>query len=148
MIIDSLDNAAQYYHLHPHFEKAFEYVKQLDLSQLEAGKFEIEGKEIHAIVAEKDGVAPEAAKYEAHDRYIDIQVCPSVAETLGWKPRSACRDIKIPYNEEKDVTIFEVVPDTYFTLRPGQFALFYPGDVHGPMIGVGPIKKLVIKVKI
>ncbi len=148
MIIDALDNAGQYYHLHPRFARAFEYVKQLNLETLEPGKYEIEGKDIHAVVSVKDGVAPEAAKYEAHDLYIDIQVCPSGAETLGWKPRSVATDIKIPYNPEKDVTIFEVVPDTYFTLRPGQFAIFYPGDVHGPMIGVGPVKKLVVKVKI
>ncbi|MEJ7678546.1 MAG: YhcH/YjgK/YiaL family protein [Segetibacter sp.] len=39
-------------------------------------------------------------------------------------------------------------PDTYFTLQAGQFAIFYPEDVHAPQIGEGPIKKLVVKIKL
>jgi beta-galactosidase beta subunit len=35
-----------------------------------------------------------------------------------------------------------------FQLTDGQFVIFYPGDVHAPMIGEGEIKKLVFKVKI
>ena len=29
-----------------------------------------------------------------------------------------------------------------------QFAIFYPEDVHAPMIGEGMIKKLVLKIKL
>jgi biofilm protein TabA len=36
----------------------------------------------------------------------------------------------------------------YFQLTDGQFGIFYPEDVHAPMIGEGEIKKLVFKVKI
>jgi len=36
----------------------------------------------------------------------------------------------------------------YFQLTNHQFAIFFPEDVHAPMIGEGQIKKMVIKVKI
>jgi beta-galactosidase beta subunit len=36
----------------------------------------------------------------------------------------------------------------YFGLTNGQFAIFYPEDVHAPMIGTDVIKKLVIKVRL
>jgi YhcH/YjgK/YiaL family protein len=36
----------------------------------------------------------------------------------------------------------------FFQLTDGQFAIFFPEDVHAPMIGEGEIKKVVIKVKI
>jgi beta-galactosidase beta subunit len=36
----------------------------------------------------------------------------------------------------------------YFGLTDNQFAIFYPEDVHAPMIGDGVIKKLVIKIKL
>lgn len=36
----------------------------------------------------------------------------------------------------------------FFQLTNTQFAIFFPEDVHAPMIGEGNIKKLVIKVKI
>lgn len=148
MIIDTLDNADKYISLHPRFAKAFEFIKSQNLSSLEPGKFEIDGKDIHASVSLKDGVTREAAKAEAHNNYIDIQVCPTGKEELGWKPRSKSLSPKEDYNAEKDVTFFADQMDTYFDLLEGQFAIFYPEDVHAPMIGEGPIKKLVVKVKI
>jgi YhcH/YjgK/YiaL family protein len=51
------------------------------------------------------------------------------------------------YNSEKDVQFFKDAPDMFFQLTNGQFAIFFPADVHAPMIGEGQIKKLVIKVK-
>jgi len=39
-------------------------------------------------------------------------------------------------------------PDMFFGLTDGQFVIFFPEDVHAPMIGEDEIKKLVIKVKI
>lgn len=148
MIIDTLDNANKYINLHPLFAKAFEFIKSQDLGKIEPGKFEIDGKEIHASVSLKDGVTREAAKAEAHKNYIDIQVCPSGKEELGWKPLSKATLPKEDYNAEKDVTFYSDEMDTYFQLNAGQFAIFYPEDVHAPMIGEGPIKKLVVKVRI
>jgi YhcH/YjgK/YiaL family protein len=147
MIIDSLTNAEKYSSLHPRFAKAFEFIKSQNLEDMEVGKYPIDGAELHAAVSEKEGVKKEDAKFEAHDHFIDIQVCPKGHETLGWKPRHKCTDIKIPYNPEKDVTFFNGTPDTYFQLHEGQFAIFYPEDVHAPMIGEGLVKKLVLKVK-
>ena len=148
MIIDTLSNSEKYVHLHPLFSKAFEFIKNQNLREIEIGKYAIDGTQVHAAVSEKEGVKKEAAKFEAHDNYIDIQVCPRGVETLGWKPRETCTDINVPYNTEKDVTFFSDQPDTYFQLHEGQFAIFYPEDVHAPMIGEGLIKKLVVKVKL
>jgi biofilm protein TabA len=148
MIIDTLENAEKYIHLHPLFAKAFEFIKNQNLKEIKVGKYPVDGAELHASVSEKDGVKKEEAKFDAHDHFIDIQVCPAGSETLGWKPRNKCKDIKIPYNSEKDVTFFNDQPDTCFQLHAGQFAIFYPEDVHAPMIGEGDIKKLVMKVKI
>ena len=39
-------------------------------------------------------------------------------------------------------------PDMFFQLTNNQFAIFFPEDVHAPMIGKSEIKKMVIKVKI
>ena len=67
---------------------------------------------------------------------------------MGWKPRETCRTEKGPYNEEKDVMFYTDAPDMFFELRGGQFTIFFPNDVHAPMIGDNEIKKMVIKVKI
>ncbi|HEX7692668.1 MAG TPA: YhcH/YjgK/YiaL family protein, partial [Sediminibacterium sp.] len=88
------------------------------------------------------------AKFECHNAHIDIQVCIRGKETIGWKPRSTCTSPKGEYNPEKDVLFYNDAPDMFFGMTDNQFAIFYPEDVHAPMIGEGMIKKLVIKVKV
>ena len=69
-------------------------------------------------------------------------------EKIGWKPREKCVIPNGDYNTEKDVRFFNDEPDMFFQLMNNQFVIFYPEDVHAPMIGEGAIKKLVFKVKI
>ena len=147
MIIDSLSNAAKYTSVHPLFAKAFEYIKSRDLSTLEVGKYEI-SEGLRAIVSDKQGMtaAESGAKFECHNKNIDIQFCIRGNETIGWKPRESCTSQKGDYNPEKDVVFYNDAPDTYFDLKDNQFAIFFPEDVHAPMISDGVVKKLVIKV--
>jgi len=150
MIIDSLKNSSRYTNLHPLFAKAFEYINKTDLHTLEAGKFDIDGSEIMAVAINKSAVTKEEsiAKFECHNQYIDIQLCISGNETIGWKPRASCVLPRGEYNSDKDVLFYDDAPDTYFGLTDMQFAIFYPEDVHAPMIGEGQIKKLVLKIKL
>jgi biofilm protein TabA len=148
MIIDTLANAKKYAGINKNFAKAFGFIASQDLDAIEPGKYPVDGTDIHAAVSLKDGVQQADAKFEAHNNYIDIQVCPSGSEEIGWKPRNTCIQPKGEYNTEKDVIFYSDQPDMYFTLHAGQFAIFFPEDVHAPMIGNGPIKKLVVKVKV
>ncbi len=149
MIIDTLNNASKYTSLHPLFVKAFDFINQNDVATLEDGVIQIEDG-LKVIVNTANGKTAEAslAKFECHDQNIDIQVCLKGLETIAWKPREKCTSPKGEYNPEKDVRFFNDTPDMYFQLTDGQFGIFYPEDVHAPMIGEGEIKKLVFKVKI
>jgi biofilm protein TabA len=149
MIIDTLNNASKYTSLHPLFTQAFEYINQNDIANLPDGVSEI-SEGLKLIVATGNGKTVEAslAKFECHDKNIDIQVCVNGLETIAWKPREKCVNPNGEYNPEKDVRFFNDTPDMFFQLTDGQFGIFYPEDVHAPMIGVGEIKKLVFKVKI
>jgi YhcH/YjgK/YiaL family protein len=149
MIIDSLENAGRYTSIHPLFAEAFEYIKKLDLKNAEIGKTDLsDGLKI--IVAEKVGMKQEesVAKFECHNQNIDIQLCISGKEQMGWKSRQSCSSAKGEYNAEKDVLFYNDAPDMFFELTDNQFAIFFPEDVHAPMIGDEVIKKLIVKVKI
>jgi biofilm protein TabA len=150
MIIDTLVNAQKYFNVHPLFARAFEYIKKTDLNAIEPGKYEIDGANLRAIFSNKKGVtaAESTAKFECHNKHIDIQLCINGKEQIGWKPRETCISANGGYNEGKDVQFYSDAPDMYFQLTNGQFAIFFPEDVHAPMIGETEIKKLVIKVKI
>lgn len=149
MIVDTLKNASKYFSVHPLFEKAFEYIRQTDLVNAKDEKLEI-GEGLKAIFSKAPGKTKEAsvAKFECHNKHIDIQFCIDGMETIGWKPREACVIPNGEYNAEKDLLFFNDRPDMFFQLTNAQFAIFFPEDVHAPMIGNGDIKKLVIKVKI
>lgn len=149
MIIDTIQNASRYFSVHPSFEKAFEYINQNDLANTADGKFDI-AEGLKAIISNAPGKTAETslAKFECHNKNIDIQLCVNGVETIGWKPREKCVTPNGEYNDEKDVQFFGDAPDTFFTLTNGQFAIFFPEDVHAPMIGEGEIKKLVLKIKI
>jgi len=149
MIIDKLENLGQYTGLHKNFSVAFDWLKNQDLEALEIGKFDV-ADGVKVIVSDKDGVTAETAgeKFECHNKNIDIQLCIRGNETMGWKPRTDCTQPKGEFNEEKDVIFYADKPDMYFSLKGGQFVIFYPNDVHAPMIGEGAIKKLVVKVAI
>jgi biofilm protein TabA len=149
MIIDTLNNASKYTSLNPLFAKAFDFINQNDVATIEDGVIQIE-EGLKVIVSTANGKTAEVslAKFECHDKNIDIQVCVNGLETIAWKPREKCVTPNGDYNPEKDVRFFNDAPDMYFQLKDGQFAIFYPEDVHAPMIGEGEIKKLVFKVKI
>jgi YhcH/YjgK/YiaL family protein len=149
MIIDSLENAERYESIHPLFAEAFRYIKSIDLKNAEIGKTDLnEGLKI--IVAEKEGMTTEesTAKFECHNQNIDIQLCISGKETMGWKSRQSCKSPRGEYNSEKDVLFYDDAPDMYFELTDNQFAIFFPEDVHAPMIGDDVIKKLIVKVRV
>jgi YhcH/YjgK/YiaL family protein len=132
------------------FAKAFDYISKTDLAGIGVGKYEIDGDNLKAIISSKKGMtaAESIAKFECHNKFIDIQLCISGKELMGWKPREKCAKENGGYNAEKDVQLYSDEPDMYFGLTDGQFAIFFPEDVHAPMIGEGEIRKLVIKVKI
>ena len=149
MIIDSLQNAAKYYSLHPNFQKAFEYVSQTDIASLEAGAFEI-SEGLKLIVIHGDGNSREESikGFECHDKNIDIQISIQGPETFAWKPREKCVNPNGDYSDERDVRFFHDAPDTFFEMQEKQFAILFPEDVHSAMIGEGALRKIVIKVAV
>jgi YhcH/YjgK/YiaL family protein len=150
MIIDQLENADNYFSVHHLFSKAFAYIKSQNLDSIQPGNYEIENDQLRAIISDKPGKTLEESvtKFESHNKHIDIQLCINGKEKIGWKPRQSCSQPKGEYDDTKDVLFYKDAPDMYFELTNLQFAIFFPEDVHAPMIGDGDIKKMVVKVKI
>jgi YhcH/YjgK/YiaL family protein len=149
MIIDSMANAHRYAELHPLLAEAFAWIGETDLDAAADGKSDI-ADGLKAIISTAPGKTAEAstAKFECHNQNIDIQLCIRGTETIGWRPRQSCELPNGEFNVEKDVQFYHEAPHMFFQLQPGQFAIFFPEDVHAPMIGDGEIKKLVVKVRI
>lgn len=146
MILLSLKNSTRIQALHPRFKKAFDFIQNNDLSQMEPGKVEIDGDALYVSIMETEGKQRSEAKLEAHQKYIDIQVIINGVETMGWSALENGLCEISPYLPEKDIVFFSNEPTTYFSVHPGACAVFFPEDGHAPSIGEGLIKKAVIKV--
>ena len=147
MIIDKLENLKNYASVNPLFPKVVEFLQQNDLNALEAGKYEIVGKDLFVNIQLAKGRTPAEAIIETHNKMIDIQIPLSDAETFGYTQRDALPEAE--YNVEKDITkIPDLAADSYITCQPGMMAIFFPQDGHAPCIaGVPEIKKAIFKVK-
>ncbi|MCM8530408.1 MAG: YhcH/YjgK/YiaL family protein [Lentisphaeraceae bacterium] len=147
MIFDSIENLEKYRGFHSGLDKAFDYMQENDLSALEQGMHEIEGRDIFVISALAEGKAVADGKLEAHKEYIDIQICLAGVDQIGWRPVSECKEIDTPYDADRDIMFFKERPDTLLNVRSGLFAVFFPEDAHAPEVGEGQLHKIIFKVK-
>lgn len=147
MIIASLSDAARYENLNPLFKRAFDFVREADLSTLEPGPHVLEKDALIVMVNEPVMKKPENARMEVHDRFIDIHIPLTWEEGFTWKDRAALETPSDPFHREKDAQHYDDAADTSFLVKPGQFAVFFPEDAHAGCIGEGTIRKLVIKVR-
>jgi len=148
MILDSLKNSARYHALNPRLERAFRFIAQTDLEALEPGLHAIEGDDIFVNVLDTELKKPCDAKLEVHNAYLDVQVLVrGREERFGWSERADVREPLADFDAEKDIQFFDDAPQTYYTVRPGQFTILLPDDAHAPMVGEGAIKKIIVKVR-
>ena len=153
MIVDTIDHLSHYAALNPRFELVVEFLSKNNLAELEAGIHHIDGEDVYVNVQEAPVKSRQQARFESHRRMIDIQVPVSAPEEHGWAPLAA-----LPvgeYNADSDMTFHDPLPpatpdtvaQTYFTLCPGQFAIYFPTDGHAPAITTKALRKAIFKVK-
>lgn len=151
MIFDNIKNAQTYFKLGANFKKAFEFLKNEDLSRL--GKYEIEGNNIWANIQEYQTKLPQEGKLEAHRKYIDIQFIIKGEEKLG------CLNIAqtledTPYSVESDLEFLKAKdPENinFTKAKEGDFLIFFPHDAHMPGLCTDVpkyLKKAVVKIRV
>lgn len=148
MILDKFKNADLYAGITENLKKGFDFLKNTDLSKIEIGRYEIEGKNVFALVSEYESKAHQDCRLEAHQTYADIQYVVSGREAIGFATLSG-QTVTSEYNPDKDIVFFsgETTP---LILDAGMFAVFFPQDVHRPCMQIsGPekVKKVVVKVR-
>ena len=74
MITDKLENYRLYSRMSDRIAIALMYLLTTDLKSLKKGKYIIEEDEIFAQVSEYDTKPSEEVKWEAHCKFVDIQV--------------------------------------------------------------------------
>lgn len=151
MIFDRLKNTSQYNVLGEKIKKGFDFLINTDLKSLPIGKYEIEGNEIFANVQTLKTKPKEDKKWEVHRKYIDIQYVIKGREKMGFGILEDFKNTISPYDNEKDIEFLDGEKFNYIDVYEGDFVIFYPNDVHAPMLSVKneeEIKKVIVKIAI
>ncbi len=148
MIYDHLKNAQLYFSLGGRIEKALKYLSETNFTNVEPGKYEIEGDNIFALVQAYDTKPLSSGRWEAHKNYIDIQYIILGKEKIGFTESSKVIIIE-EYDESTDYAIYKG-DGNFLYADEGHFVILFPTDIHMPGIAINiprPVKKVVVKVK-
>jgi biofilm protein TabA len=150
MIVTDFDSLAQQIALTPALQTALDWLSTAQAQDLPDGRVEIDGASVYALV--QSYTSKPEPRWEAHQRYLDIQYVVAGSELFGWAPAEALLPAD-PYNPEKDVVKGSVpAPAASFVrLAPGQLAVVWPADAHAPGTAdsaPAPVKKIVVKVRV
>ena len=147
-IIGKLESVGELAALGPNFAKAVAFLTSHDLATLPAGRNAIDGDEVWANVDEIELMSPAEKRPELHRKYFDLQIPLACEETFGlarFDERS-----EGSFDGTKDIG-FYTQPVELVTLRPGEFAVFYPGTcLHEPgcsLTGPRAQRKIIVKIR-
>lgn len=151
MIVDRLDSAALGTLDDPRLRRALQYLASTDVRSLAPGRHELDGDRLFALVQDFATRPPEACRWEAHRRYIDVQFVAEGVERMGWLTLAQAREVE-PYDAARDVAFYAAGRD-FVTLEAGMLAIFWPSDVHAPCCSPADgephqVRKVVVKIAV
>ena len=146
MIIDDLKNIDQYHNIP---KEAADYLQILS-GQSDSGHYEL-GNGIYANIDIYEPKMFEDCRFEAHKKYIDIQMLLEGQERLDYTNIERL-EILQEYDETRDVMFFKDSSKNFDSviLEPSKFVFIYPWEAHKPQISTGYklIKKVVVKIPV
>lgn len=147
MICDTLDRLTACLRL-PGLREAAAFLQTAD--SLPCGEYPLGGGNFVRI-QEYETRPENECRWEAHHKYIDLQVLLRGRERIGWMPlERAGRGGE--YNPGGDVRFFDGAADAsaVISMEEGLFALFFPEDAHRPCCADGcpsGVRKAVCKLR-
>jgi biofilm protein TabA len=150
MITSTLSQLHWYKIISPNFEKAIAYALSADFAAMAPGRYPVDGENVLAIVNEYTTKPPSECDPESHREYADLQIMLVGAERFGYTPLTD-QEASTPYAPENDIAFYTIPGEdlNFITLRPGQFIIFFPSDIHQPEVFTHHpdlVKKVVLKV--
>lgn len=147
MIIDKTENLSMYKNLLPNLEAGLQAVQALG-SNMEVGKYDFEGG--YFMIQEGETRPVEDGDYEAHRKYLDVQIMVSGGEQVAWSDATDLAESG-EYDMAKDKVMFSGAADHVFLVSEGMSWVAFPHDAHKACRDTGKkmhYKKIVMKLPI
>ena len=150
MLFCNVKIAEKYNYLEEKFTVAYRWLEETDIRDLPEGFYPLMGDDVIAGVQEYETSPWEERQFETHDRYFDIQFMVTGDEVFGVCSREGLKEVS--RIEENDVVFYEdpELPGRVL-LKEGDLIVVAPEDAHKPRCAAGtpgPVKKVVVKIKI
>ncbi len=148
MIWDTIENSGVYAGLGKRFEDGFNFIKNA-APDIAEGRYELDGENLFATVAEVETKLSSEGEFEAHKKYVDLQYIIEGNEQLEVAELKTLAPSKA-YNSEKDCAFYTGTGST-INVSAGQFYLLFPQDGHKPCCHTQKglkVKKLIVKIKL
>ena len=133
--------------------RALNFLKHTDLKALSGGRHAIEGDMMYPNVDDVETKLFETTKPESHKNYVDIQFMVSGEENMGFFVDHG-RVQPIESYPERDCYFYpnESVDEGTIYCPEGYYTVFFPSDIHRPLLAVNDkpisIRKVVVKVHV
>ena len=132
MIYDTTKNLSSYKGISKNLDAAIEYLAKNDVSKLDEGKYPVVGSDTVIVQVSRYETKDLAeAKFEAHKKYIDIQIVFEGKEGCYYLPLDGLEEDG-PFFPDRDVGFYKGENKVCFPLEAEMFAIFFPCDVHKP----------------
>lgn len=149
MIYGNVKNKDEYSFLPQNLKKCFDYIQNNDLSNLQKGSYEIDGKDLFVNIVEYETTTEDNRFWEAHKNYLDLHFIINGEEIINVNFINNME--QKPFVEQDDFLPLEGDKKTSVVLQKDDFLICYPNDAHMTAIQVEKptnIKKAIFKVKI
>jgi biofilm protein TabA len=131
--------------------KALDWLKATDLTSLKPGRYAIDGDAMYASVETVTTKKFATTRPESHKNYLDVQYVVDGTEQLGFAVDRGQADVTEAM-PERDLYFYagDVVDDGTIVSKAGNFAVFYPLDLHRPCCAYHDepttVHKVVVKI--
>ncbi|MEI7420521.1 MAG: YhcH/YjgK/YiaL family protein [Prolixibacteraceae bacterium] len=149
MILDTIKNSDRYLSIGKGIAETLRYIQNNDLSEVQRGRYEIDGKRLVMIVSESKNSNTNECRLEGHRRFIDLQYWVSGSELMGHEILDN-QPVLDEYNEEIDCAFYNCIA-SFSRLLPGMFVIFFPSDLHTAVsdpLSDEKVKKIVFKIAV
>lgn len=145
MILDRIENASLYRNLGHRVAEAIDYLAQTNLADLPTGRQELDGDRLLAIAERYQGKPTSEARWEYHEKYLDVQFVVAGDELIGYAPWDDKLPVEQAYDPARDIG-FVSAKGAMARVSAGMFAIFAPRELHAPGVAADPAKPDVFKI--
>lgn len=138
----------------PAIRKALKVLRSTDFSSMEKGTYPLDGEKLILQIHELSTSGKKTRRAEVHVKYIDLQFILSGQELIGFYPDKGDGKVEEDLLSVRDILFYEYredVDEVLLPMKAGNYAIFFPEDVHRPSCdyeGPHAVRKVVLKIAV